>query len=210
MYFAGSILMQVNYIAEPFPHAIIDNFYDIPELSAVWRELDFLTHPDKLQDEKTTGSAFYKDGTLAKKNFGLYLDQTYSGDRNISDILKLGRKIFKPEILTFLQEKHWMFKYVAGSTKDNMLLSYYEDKNNYNTHIDMCSMTSLVHLFRQPKKFDGGDLVFTEFDYTLSVKNNRCILFPSKIEHAVTPVVLPEEEKMTGNGRYCISHFFHC
>lgn len=202
--------MEVNYIISPFPHAILDNFYEPNELSAVWRELDFLTHPDKMLPADKTGSALYDDGTLSKKNFGLYLDDIYAGDRNISSILKISRKIFEPDLLKFLQKQHWIFKYVARSTKDSMLLSYYEDKNTYDAHIDMCTMTSLTHIFKQPKKFDGGDLVFPEFDYTLPVKNNRCILFPSKIEHAVTPVVLPEEEKMTGNGRYCISHFFMC
>jgi hypothetical protein len=203
--------MQVNYIVNPFPHAILDNFYEPNELCAVWRELDFLTHPDKLLPESETGPALYADGKSSKKNFGIYLDETYAGNRNISDILRIGRKIFEPEILKFLQEQHWLFKYVAQSSRDNMLLSYYEDKNNYDAHIDDSTITSLVHLFKEPKKFIGGDLVFTEFNnYTLTLKNNRCILFPSKVEHAVTPLSLPEEEKMTGNGRYCISHFFMC
>jgi Rps23 Pro-64 3,4-dihydroxylase Tpa1-like proline 4-hydroxylase len=211
MYSAWSVLMDINCFPNPFPHAILDNFYETNELHAVWRELEFLTHPYKLLSEDKTGSSFYADGTLAKKNFGIYLDETYAGNRNISDILRISRKIFDPELLHILQQHHWLFKYVARCNKDTMMLSYYEDKNNYNSHIDDCTMTSLVHLFKQPRKFSGGDLVFPEFgNYTLTLQNNRCILFPSKIEHAVTPLSLPEEDKMTGNGRYCISHFFHC
>jgi Rps23 Pro-64 3,4-dihydroxylase Tpa1-like proline 4-hydroxylase len=211
MYFVGSILMDINYMANPFPHAILDNFYEPNELSAIWRELEFLTHPDKLLTADKTGSAFHADGKLSKNNFGIYLDEAYSGNRTISNILTINRKIFDEEIMLFLQQRHWIFKYIAQCTKDTMLLSYYEDKSNYDAHIDACTMTSLVHLFKQPRKFTGGDLVFPEFgNYTLTLQNNRCIIFPSKIEHAVTPLTLPEEDKMTGNGRYCISHFFMC
>lgn len=200
--------IDVKYNARPFPHAIVDNFYNDFELSAVWRELDFLTHPDKLCSENDTASA-KSDGVQLKKNFGLFLDEAYANNRSISDILRIGRNTFTSEMLTYLQQQHWIFKYIARCSSDYMLLSYYENNSSYKPHVDKCTMTSLTHLFKQPKKFTGGDLVFTEFDnYTLPVQNNRCIIFPSIIEHAVTEVRLPEDEKMTGNGRYCVTHFF--
>ena len=34
--------------SDPFPHLIIENFYNDKELELIWEELRFLTKPDKL------------------------------------------------------------------------------------------------------------------------------------------------------------------
>jgi hypothetical protein len=44
------------YVDEfPFPHMIIDNFYNEKELELVWEELNFYTKPGKLLEAKDYG-----------------------------------------------------------------------------------------------------------------------------------------------------------
>ena len=51
----------------------------------------------KLKSPKDTGTAISEHGG-EKVNSGLFLDNVYE-DRNISDILRINRKIFNPDIL---------------------------------------------------------------------------------------------------------------
>ena len=41
--------MQIEKYYEPFPYIIIDDYYEKDELSLIWEELEFLTHPQKLR-----------------------------------------------------------------------------------------------------------------------------------------------------------------
>lgn len=202
-----SVITNVKYIEDPFPHAIIDNFFTEEELKSVWKELEFLTDSSKLLDETKTGSAYNADGSLKKVNYGMFLDQIYT-DRNLSNILNLSKKVFDVKTMDFLYRKHWVFRYLRESTRDTTLLSYYENNNHYDTHFDYASITILTHLFKEPKQFTGGDLVFQD-NYQLPLVNNRTILFPSVIDHAVTEIKMDSDNKLNGNGRYCISKFIH-
>ena len=40
---------------KPFPHLIIENFYNKEELELVWEEFKFLTKPNKLLEAKDYG-----------------------------------------------------------------------------------------------------------------------------------------------------------
>ena len=197
--------MMLTYINDPFPHAIIENLYDDNELSLIWKELDFLTDKDKLLDEKKTGSAFTPDGEDLKRNYGIWMDSLYS-NRKVSNILRFSRKIFDRALCEELCSKHWVFAYLLHSIRDTTLLSYYEDSHVYQSHIDYSSITVLTHLFREPKQFTGGDLVFGN-DYMLPLTNNRAIIFPGIIPHAVTELKMETDDTFTGYGRYCISQF---
>jgi len=197
--------MEVKYINDPFPHAVINNFFTEEELPLIWNELEFLTHGDKLQDETKTGSAWSTDGSLKKKNYGVFVDGLYT-KREISNILTITSKVFNQDLMNELYSNHWVFRYLKESTKDNTLLSYYEDSNHYDKHFDYASITMLVHLFKEPKMFEGGDLIFQE-NYNMPLVNNRAILFPSIIDHEVTKVSMTTNQPMSGYGRYCISKF---
>ena len=61
-----------NAFEKPFPHLIVDNFYDDEELELIWEELKFYTKPGKLLEAKDFG------GVVEKTNHrALQLDVIY-------------------------------------------------------------------------------------------------------------------------------------
>ena len=66
----------------------------------------------------------------------------------------------------------------------------------------------LIWFYRKPKRFAGGDLIFTDLNETVKCKHNRMILFPSYYYHKVNKVIMKEQYKNKGLGRFCLTHFF--
>ena len=83
-----------NAYSDPFPHLIIKNFYNEEELKLIWEELIFYTKPDKLLEAKDYGGVVNKTNSHA-----IALDNIYHEHRNLSNILKINRKIFDSEVL---------------------------------------------------------------------------------------------------------------
>lgn len=192
---------------KPFPYLIIEDFYDEEELGRVWRELDFLLDGDKLMGPEDTGAASYSDGTPAKQNRGLFLDNLYT-NRSISNILTVNRKLMKSGIMQEISKHSLLFKGLPDCNGDDTLVSYYENKDHYAQHRDIYNFTSLHWFFKEPKKFTGGDLSFHEFDVEIPCENNKMILFPSSIHHGVSEVKMEDSDVGKGLGRFCISQFF--
>lgn len=201
--------MKVNYFndKDQFPYLIIDNFYDDNELESIWEELDFLCYNQKLKPPESTGTAFDDKNFILKKNSALWLDSAYK-DRNLSNILQVNRKIFN--IWTDVVVKHpsWFFNNV-DIIRDTTLISYYENQDHYKRHKDHGYLTSLTWFYKEPKRFNGGNLHFDEFNLTIEVKNNRTIMFPSTIWHSVDPVIMGTEFCGKKNGRFCMTHFMN-
>ena len=66
----------------------------------------------------------------------------------------------------------------------------------------------LIWFYRKPKRFDGGDLIFTDLNETVKCKHNRMILFPSYYYHKVNKVTMEEQYRNKSLGRFCLTHFF--
>ena len=47
--------LVVTLFNDPFPHMIIDNFYNEKELELIWEELKFYTKPGKLLEAEDYG-----------------------------------------------------------------------------------------------------------------------------------------------------------
>ena len=69
--------------------------------------------------------------------------------------------------------------------------------------------TALVWFYKEPKRFTGGDLTFTQSQQTVECKHNRMILFPSYYLHAVDEVSMEYKYRGKGLGRYCLTHFYN-
>ena len=153
---------------EPFPHLIFKNFYNQEELDLIWEELNFLCYPTKLRRATAqSGGAQTPEGTLLKLNYHSYLDGLYAF-RDMSNILMVNRKLFGNGYEIFRQHDSWFFKNLHIN-KDNTQVGYYEENDEYKTHIDSSTVTSLTWLYKEPKRFTGGDLIFPDFDnYTVS------------------------------------------
>ena len=75
---------------KPFPHLIIENFYNKEELELVWEEFKFLTKPNKLLEAKDYGGVVTHTNSHA-----LILDEVYK-NRKFSNILNVNRKLSGP------------------------------------------------------------------------------------------------------------------
>lgn len=194
--------MKIQYDEKSkIPYVIIDNFYSEQELKDIWVEIKFLSSKDKLLPPEETISATYDDGTLKKRNLGLFLDGVYS-QRDTSNILNHNRKLFDHDFFVDLENLNHIFSFIRKATKDNTLLSYYGDGDYYKPHADVSLFTAITFFYKEPKQFEGGELVLGE-DINIECKNNRLVLFPSNVIHEVLEVKLKTEEPWMG--RYSIT-----
>ncbi len=189
--------MEIINLSDPFPHSIIYDFYNEDEQRLVWEELIFLNKLGKMHSPDITGDALASEN---KKS--IFLDHLYT-DRNCSNILTVNRKIFT--IVNHL-ENIFISNYLNYSDYDETMITYYEDGAYYKSHYDRYVISSITTFWEEPKKFSGGDLIFTDFEYLPKMKNNTMIIFPSFIFHEVTPISLKYD--IGNNGRYTINQFY--
>lgn len=187
---------------------VIDDFYTDEEQIDIWKELDFLTYDKKLMPPEETGTAHDPTtGEVLKKNSALFLDGIYAR-REFSNILTLNRKLFSKEVRDNFDGMDNCFRYIYHSNSDSTLISYYQEKDYYKAHTDSAVLTYLYWCHKEPKKFEGGDLILPELEEGVTYKNNRLVIFPSWRLHEVTPIKMIEEiEPYSGYGRYCITNF---
>ena len=189
---------------------VIDNWYSEQELKAVWKELDFYSGTQEMQraENNLTVTGVDKKGEPQAKCYRIFLDSFYQQNkRHVSSILSFMKKFKNPNL-------HNKFKTIpmgrqfTETNSDTSFISYYENEDNFKPHFDVFQFTALIWLYKEPKKFTGGNLVLHDFDNEeIKVKNNRLVFFPSYYLHSVTPIKIKDEEE--GMGRYCISHFFY-
>ena len=193
----------MEIIPTEYPYLLIRDFYTKDEQALIWQELDFLTHKHKLQPPQATGQI----NAMMKKNKGLFLDSVYA-DRSMSNILKVNRKVFSAPVFKAFADLHLLTKCINAVNADTTLLSYYEASDHYKPHADTAVVTALSWHFREPRHFEGGDLVFPNLDETITVENNTLIVFPSCLRHGVKQVNMKDgAEPWKGLGRYCLSSF---
>jgi hypothetical protein len=201
--------LKIHQIKNPFPFLQIENLYTEDDLILIWKELDFLTHPDKLDIPENTGTAVDEETKVPlKKNKGLFLDELYSS-RKISNILTITKQLFSPVILNAFAELSFGYENIKDTDKDATLLSYYENSEYYKSHKDQALYTAVTWFFKEPKSFSGGNFYFTDYGVKIEVQNNMAIIFPSFVKHAVDKIILKENNNLTGYGRYSISQFLY-
>ena len=191
------------------PFLVVDNFYNKKEQKLIWTELDF--HKDNFViDEGTAnrGVAINNNGKSIANLSRIYLDELYKNKREQSNILQCYQKLFTREIINKYKEKTLAARTYAATNTDWSQVSYYENNNNYEEHFDEFIHSVLIWFYRKPKRFDGGDLIFTDLNETVKCKHNRMILFPSYYYHKVNKVIMKEQYKNKGLGRFCLTHFF--
>jgi Rps23 Pro-64 3,4-dihydroxylase Tpa1-like proline 4-hydroxylase len=197
--------MDICDVEKPFPYLKIKNYFNEKELELIWEELKFLTYKEKLEPPHKTGQI----NPNMKNNAGLYLDNIYT-NRNYSNILNVTRKTFSLEIIKSYKNLNMMNEIVLLINNDSTLVSYYENEGYYKSHSDNSVITALIWLFKEPKKFEGGDLIFTDYNEKIKIENNMFVMFPSFVKHEVTAVTMNKSiPNFSGYGRYCISQFMN-
>jgi predicted 2-oxoglutarate/Fe(II)-dependent dioxygenase YbiX len=153
------------------------------------------------------GSAKDDNGNLLKQNRSLGLHDIYNYQTNVSHILQYLVKLFHDEDLEklALHEAGYYYRLYSKARTYYFHLQYYENDDGYESHKDVSVFTNSLILYKDPKNFEGGELVFDEYDYTIPCESNKMIMFPSVLNHSVTPIKMLSDEPMTG--RYSITIF---
>jgi Rps23 Pro-64 3,4-dihydroxylase Tpa1-like proline 4-hydroxylase len=205
--------LNATVCENPFPHLIIENFYNEDELELIWQELNFYTLPNKLLSAKKFGGVVGK--TESK---GIILDNLYKNYkdidinyRDISNILTVNRKLFNSGVLDVFADIHDCCSIASKSNNDITKIRYYHDGEGYEPHTDKgFHFLAFSYFYREPKKFTGGELFFPKYDYEVPCDNNSMIIFPGWVEHGVREVSISDSEYFEGYGRYAITSFFGC
>jgi len=193
--------MIIENFHEPFWHTIVYDFYTPEEEEKIWQELNFL---DLSKQKSLEWSATADPESINRSR--VFLDHLYKY-RNFSKILTASRKIFSPDFIESIKSNPFS-GYLTHSTFDSTLLSYYRNESAYPRHTDNSSLTAVTTFWKNPKKFTGGDLVFTDYDYIPKMEHNTLIILPSFIAHNVTKLNIDYENEIAGNSRYSITQFF--
>ena len=192
--------MDYQIFNEPFPHVIIENTFDEYQLKLLWRELDFLL--DKLGDPEEYAAAQRDDDTYLTTAKGRSLDTLY-GDREVSDILKITEDVFftNAKLYEELLEHNDYWVTWKESNADFTKVRRYYPGDGYEPHADYWVHVLITTTFCHAED-TGGNLYFPKHDYEIETKNNKTVVFPGWIQHAVTDVV--------ENDRYAITKFVQC
>ena len=193
--------MNFNH-GHPLEYVVIEDFYTEDELVLIWRELEFLA--PKLLGPSETRSA-HEDGVYLKHNTGIFLDNVYL-NRDVSDILKINRKLWSEEVLNYLETISPWWRLLRATNKDTTLLNYYNNNQYYKPHVDTAVISASSVLCKNENNFTGGEFVFPEYNITIPCKSNSIIIFPSVVQHGVTPIEVLDQSKES-TGRYSIAQF---
>jgi hypothetical protein len=201
--------IKIKSYEKPFPHLIVEDFYNEKELELIWEELNFYTKPGKLLEAKDYGGVEGRTNAKALALDSLYLNHESNDQanyRNISNILTVNRKVFRSGILKTYASIHECcnLQYNSDITK----VRYYHDGEYYEPHRDSSFQTlAFSYFYKEPKRFEGGELYFPEHNYNYSCNNNSIIIFPGWVQHAVNKVKIKESDYYAGFGRYAITSF---
>jgi Rps23 Pro-64 3,4-dihydroxylase Tpa1-like proline 4-hydroxylase len=200
--------MRINIVREPFNHIIIENMYSHEEYQTIWNELMFLKN--FMGGPSSTRSARGKDLKFSKKGDGIFLQDFFTNFHEHSSIFQVTRKLFSPEIMSIAQSIDYYYKLYQHIKYDAILLQYYRNGDFYKKHMDTATFSAVTLLHKEPKKYEGGELSFTEYNYTPNIQNNSCIIFPSHIFHEVKEVYMnPKNLNDDASERFTITHFLH-
>ena len=179
---------------DKYPFVVIDNYYNEQELKSVWAELDFFsTSPVNIHRAETTVVAKFLDGQPRSKAYRWYPNSIYKH----SD--------YYPKTLSSIQ--NFTCRSFFTSNSDNTIINYYDESDHYRAHHDTVLWTQVTWLYKEPKKFEGGDFDFPESGIEVKLKNNRSVLFPSCYLHRVSPIKMIEQVNELGWGRWCLTTF---
>ena len=198
--------LEGTAFSDPFPHLIIENFYDDEELELIWEELNFYTKPGKLLEAKDFGGVVDRTNSHA-----LCLDDVYDKKvyRSLSNILTINRKLFKSSTLDVFGKIHDCCSIAVDCNYDYTKVRYYHNGEYYEPHTDRSfNFLAFSYFYKEPKKFQGGEIYFPKYEYELTCENNSTIILPGWVEHGVKEVKISDSDYYDGYGRYCISSFF--
>tara|TARA_R100000656_G_scaffold78135_1_gene57538 strand:- start:547 stop:1170 length:624 start_codon:yes stop_codon:yes gene_type:complete len=192
---------------ELFPFIVADNWYSPEEEKLIWKELDFYYRPDNL--EPASDFSAKTKGVILSNSWRIYPDAMFTQKyKNVSSIMTAKKKFTYRPFLDFVKKAMPQGIQFATTNRDATMISYYDHAQEYKPHHDDPQFTILIWFYKSPKKFTGGDFIFTQPNVNVKCKHNRMVLFPSYYLHQVTPILMEQEHRNKGLGRFTITHFY--
>ena len=174
------------------PFFVFDDLFDVAEVDAALSEFRTILRPMMRRDE--TG------GTEKKFANACFLHEVYQS-YEASPCFNITRKYCDVDLLDEVSNFHWLFGALQKHPfHESMQYIYYEQSDNYGSHLDRSLFTFLWWL--APEQITGGDLIL-DGNEKVDFRHNRVILFPLQMLHEVTPV------SCDGEGRYCVTNFLN-
>ena len=187
------------------PYAVFDDVILENILPLAWDELDYIDRFVTMSPVEG-GTAYDSSGKALKSNNSLWM-HTFYNNRKYSPIVNSLDNLFCDSVIDTLFEFNSVYTYLPSICVFNPLLSRYVDGDYYEPHTDKAFYTLCLHMWREPKEFEGGEFYFELPNGDIEeveTKPNRAILFPSCYRHSVTPVKYNSENSRP---RYSVNVF---
>ena len=186
--------MNYEIFKEPFVHIVIDDWLPWVHLLQVTNSVSSLIPAMRTSKVNSDQGVVISPNSKSSKN--LWLFQFFNGkniDFNLPAFIE--EKMWAEPMKSILKEtEDSLFQTALYTDTGQMLLSKYANGDHYNWHRDYNpTITMNFMLAREPLSFTGGDFVFGDWERkketkTIPFKNNRLVIFPSRVFHCVTPV----------------------
>jgi Rps23 Pro-64 3,4-dihydroxylase Tpa1-like proline 4-hydroxylase len=203
--------MIIEKVRTPGDLLVIKDVFTEKELSSMWNEIDYYYDRNFFYSPELTLSAKNDDGSLKKRNLSLFVDGLYNQEsRSLSAILEFTeQRLLCAETKDAMEELnpfHGIFKNV---NQHSTLLNYYENDDYYDFHADSAVYSILTFLFKEPKAFSGGELIFSigGSELVIDVKSNMSVIFPSSYQHKVSQISMEKQDLGKVLGRFSIAQF---
>jgi hypothetical protein len=203
--------MRVVDIDFPYDMLVLDDVYTEEQQGYMWSELTYLYEANLFLDPEHTRSATDEDGTIKKSNKAVFPVKIYPKEYlDKSALIMVPRTVLlQPEVIDLMRAKNPAHGILENVNMVSPIISYYESHNYYDFHYDLSAYSTLSYLVKEPRAFEGGEVVFRVNDHevTIPIQNNRVILFPSCYQHAVKEVFMDPSDEGKMLGRFCVGQF---
>jgi len=171
--------MNIVYYEEPFYHIIVNDIFGEEEYNLIQKEIDSLiSMPQTIENDQ-----HHQD--IALSNIQSWeLDTVYKDRREDSQILKSTRRAFQ---IPFDRKKFPFADLLFKANSDHSMLHSYMNDSYYFRHTDDSFLTFLFNLWKRGE-FEGGQLMFSDYDYIPKLEKNSLIIFPGNVVHQVNPL----------------------
>jgi Rps23 Pro-64 3,4-dihydroxylase Tpa1-like proline 4-hydroxylase len=176
--------MILNHVKkDTLDYIVIDDLYSEEELRLINTEL--IEIEPYLQPVEIIKSAS-KNHVYIKDCMSIWVDDFYVNNRDASNILRINRKLFSKEIISFAEKINAFYSYIRECDEDYTLINYYKTGQKYKSHKDASVLSAIT--FIELGSINGGGLIFTDFNEHIPFKNNRMIIFPGCVSHETAPI----------------------
>jgi len=190
--------MNIEYYHYPFYHVIIKNIFSDSEYSLLQNEIDNIIDNTEYDNKSDTHHSLLKlSGTKS-----WHLDVIFKDNRSSSLLLNAtGRFTTFP----FKYSEFPFATLLEITNLDESFLHLYENDSYYFKHRDGSYLTFLFNLWKN-SDFEGGEICFSDYNYTPELDKNSLIVFPGNVNHHVNPLKQLDDKpkRIVLNRRYFI------